>query len=95
MFLIQFSTAGVGAMVMLPPGQSFNRDLFIDKVLPTITNNMALGRAKSKALEPFLHLDNMRSHLCKDSFEELGIRRLPHPPDCPDLAVRLLAIRLS
>jgi hypothetical protein len=33
---IKFSRAGIGVVVMLPPGQSFNRDFSVDNVLSKI-----------------------------------------------------------
>jgi histone-lysine N-methyltransferase SETMAR len=86
MFWIEFSRSGIGTVVILPPGQSFNRDFFLDNVLLKIVDDRALRRPRLKARGTFLHLDNARPHLCNDAFEDLGIKRLPHPPYSPDLA---------
>jgi hypothetical protein len=68
------------------PGQGFNRDFFVDNVLPKIIDDRVLGRPKLKALRTFPHVDKARPHLCSNKFEELGIRRLLHLPYSPDLA---------
>jgi hypothetical protein len=87
MFWILFSRAGIGAVAILPPGQSFNQDFFIDNVLLKIIDDKGLGHPKLKAHGTSLHLDSARPHPCNDEFEELGIRRLPHPQYSPDLAL--------
>jgi hypothetical protein len=63
MLWIEFSRAGISAAVMLPPKRSFNRDFFVDNVLPKISDDKALDRSKFKARGIFLHLDNARPHL--------------------------------
>jgi hypothetical protein len=86
MFLIEFSKAGISAMAVLPPGQSCNRDFFVNNVLPKIIDDRTLHRSKLKACRPFLYLDNPRPHFCSDEFEELWMRRLLQPPYSADLA---------
>jgi histone-lysine N-methyltransferase SETMAR len=86
MFWVEFSRTGIGAVVMLPPGESFNKAFFTESILPSIVEHRARNRPTKRACGTFLHLDNARPHLAADEFEELGIRRLPHPPYSPDLA---------
>jgi histone-lysine N-methyltransferase SETMAR len=86
MFWVDFSRTGIGAVVMLPAGQSFNKDFFTGTVLPAIVEDRAQNRPKMKANGTFLHLDNARPHLTSAQYAELGIKRLPHPPYSPDLA---------
>jgi hypothetical protein len=57
---IEFSSAGIGAVVMLPPEQSFNRDFFVGNVSPKIIDDRALGCPTLKGRGTFLHFDNMR-----------------------------------
>jgi hypothetical protein len=68
MFWMDFSRAAIGTAAMLPPGQSFNRDFFVDNVLCKIIDDRALGRPKLKARGAFLYLDHARLHLCNDEF---------------------------
>jgi histone-lysine N-methyltransferase SETMAR len=86
MFWIDFSRTGIGAVVMLPAQQSFNKEFFDSAVLGSIVEHRAQTRPKLKASGTFLHLDNARPHLATEKFEECGITRLPHPPYSPDLA---------
>jgi histone-lysine N-methyltransferase SETMAR len=86
MFWIDFSRTGIGAVVMLPVGESFNAVFFADTVLPSVIEDRALTRPRLRARDIFLHLDNARHHLTPEKFAELGIRRHPHPPYSPDLA---------
>jgi hypothetical protein len=58
MFWIDFSRTRIGAVGMLPVGQSFNKDFFDGTVLPSIVNDRAIGRPKWKASGTFFHLDN-------------------------------------
>jgi hypothetical protein len=84
---IEFSRAGISALVMLPPGQSFNRDLSVDNVLAKTIDRRVLGRPKWKACGTLLDFDDARPHLCNDESEVLGIRRIFHPSNSPDLAL--------
>jgi hypothetical protein len=59
--------------------------LFIDNILPKIIGDSALGRPKWKTRGILLGLENTCPRLCKDEFEELGIRRLLYSPNSPGL----------
>jgi hypothetical protein len=84
LFWIDFSEIGIGAVIMMPAGQSFNKDFFAGTMLRSIDDNRALSPPKLKASGTFLHLRNARSHLTSDKY---GIKRLPHPPYSSDLAL--------
>jgi hypothetical protein len=86
MFWIAFPRRDVGAVVMLPAGQCFNKDFFAGTVLPSIADDRVLSPPKLKANETFLYLDNARPHLTSDRYKRFGLKRLPHPPHSPDLA---------
>jgi hypothetical protein len=58
MFWIDFSGTGIGAVVMLPAQQSFNKDFFAGAVLLHVVEDRELTRPKLKAYAIFLHLDN-------------------------------------
>ena len=47
---------------------------------------MTEKRKKLKTKGISLHMDNVGPHLVNKRLEELGIKRLPHPPYSPDLA---------
>jgi hypothetical protein len=86
MFFIEFSTVRIGAIGMLHPAQSFNRDFFVNAVLSSMIDDSTLSRPTLKARGMFLNLDNARPHLCNDTFKELWIGRRPHLPSSEDLA---------
>jgi hypothetical protein len=44
MFWFNFPQMGIDAVVVLPAGQSFNKEFFAGKVLPNIVNDRALSR---------------------------------------------------
>jgi hypothetical protein len=58
MFWIDLSGTGIGVVVTLPAGQSFNKDSFSGTALPSIVDDRTLTRLKLKTSVAFLHLDN-------------------------------------
>jgi histone-lysine N-methyltransferase SETMAR len=86
MFWIDFSRTGIGAVVMLPAQQSFNKDFFTGTVVLRLAEDREPTRPKLKAHGTFLHLDNAPPHHTSEKYDEYGIKRLPHPPYSPDLA---------
>jgi hypothetical protein len=88
MFLIEFSRTGIGAVVMFPAQQNFNKDFFSGPVLRHLVECRPQNRPKLKARGTFLHLDNALPHLTCERYDEYGIRRLLHPLYSPDLAPR-------
>jgi hypothetical protein len=79
MFGIDFFRKGIGAVVILLAEQSFNMDSPTCTLLRSIAKNRAQTRPKLKARRTFLHLDNTRSHLTPEQYDDFGITRLPHP----------------
>jgi hypothetical protein len=63
MFWIDFPRTGIGAVVMLPAQQSFNKDFFAGTVLLRVVEDRELTRPKLKAHGTFLHLDDAPTHL--------------------------------
>jgi hypothetical protein len=63
-------------LVMLPPGQSFDRDFCVDNVLPKIIDDRALGRPKLKACGTFLHLEDRGPHIWDSHLTSQKGRRL-------------------
>jgi hypothetical protein len=86
MFWIALFRTGIGAVVMLLAGQSFNKDFFAGTMLPSIVDNRALSGPKLKASGTCLHLDNARPRLTSDKYDKFGIKRPPHSPYSQDLA---------
>jgi hypothetical protein len=86
MFCIELSRRGIGAGVMLPAAQSFNKDFVAGTVLSSIVDDKALSRPKLKVSGSFPHLDNAQPHLTPDKYDKLRIKRLPHPPYSAELA---------
>jgi hypothetical protein len=87
MFWIAFSRTGIGAVAMLPAGQSLNKDFFAGTMLPSIVDDRALSRPMLKASGTFLSLESAQSHLTSDKYDNCGIKGLPHPLYSPDLAL--------
>jgi hypothetical protein len=73
MFWIDFYRAGISAGVMLPVGQSFDKNFFAGTVLPSIVVDRALSRPKLKT---------------SGTYDTFGIKKLPHPLCSPELAQR-------
>ena len=86
MISVIWSTSGMKSIDMLPLGQSFNKEFYINTVLADLLKNIQLARPVKKASELRLLIDNARPHLIDDFLKENGLTRLPHPPYSPDLA---------
>jgi hypothetical protein len=83
MFWIDFSRTGIGAVVMLPVQQSFNKDFFAGTILLHVVEDRELTRPKLKAHGTFVHLDNVPPHLISEKYDESEIKRIPHPRTVP------------
>lgn len=79
MFSIIWSRTGIKSIVMLKPNEKFNKEFFINKVLGDL-------KKKYRTRRKILHMDNARPHLVDEYLDQLGMRRLVHPPYSPDLA---------
>lgn len=86
MISVIWSSSGMKSIVMLPRGQSFNKEFFMDTVLADLLETIKLARPVKKTSELILHIDNARPHLVDDYLTRNGLTRLPHPPYSPDLA---------
>jgi phenylpyruvate tautomerase PptA (4-oxalocrotonate tautomerase family) len=62
MFWTDFSRTGIGAVVVLPARQSFNKKFSSGTVLPSIVDNRTPSRPELRANRTFLHLDSARPH---------------------------------
>lgn len=79
MISVIWSRSGIKSISMLPADQTFTKEFFSEVVLNNLRRDTA---TKGK----FFHCDNAPSHRVPEKFEELGLKRLPHPPYSPDIA---------
>lgn len=79
MISVIWGVTGIISIVMLPIGQKFNRNFFEQNVLGDLASKISTQGY-------FLHMDNARPHLVFKKLNELGIKRLDHPPYSPDVA---------
>ena len=79
MIAVFWSRLGIASITMLPKGQKFNRDFFLNNVFRDF-------EALTPRYKKFVHFDNARPHLIDQYLDEKKIKRLPHPPYSPDLA---------
>lgn len=79
MISVIWSRTGVKSITMLPPGQKFNKEFYLDKVIGNFAK-------KYKTNGKIFHMDNARPHLVTNELKKMGIRRLDHPPYSPDIA---------
>jgi histone-lysine N-methyltransferase SETMAR len=86
MITVFWSPSGMHLIHMLPPGERFTKEFFINEILAVLYNKICSRREKKKTKGYFLHFDNARPHLVDDTLDEMGFQRLPHPPFSPDLA---------
>jgi hypothetical protein len=49
--------------------------------------NSKAKREQKLGISHFLHMDNARAHLGQSKCDLMGIHRLPHPPESPDIAL--------
>jgi histone-lysine N-methyltransferase SETMAR len=78
-----FARTRIGAVVMLPAGQSFNKEFFAGTVLPRIVDDRALSRPQLETSGSFHDRD--KAHLTSGKYDKFEIKRLRHPPYSPDL----------
>jgi hypothetical protein len=71
---------------MSPPWEEFNRDFSIDEVLERDDEHRSETRTKNRSYDTLFYIDKTGPHLVQSKFESMGIHRLPHHPDCPDIA---------
>jgi hypothetical protein len=70
---------------ILPKGQKWTSQYYIDHILPEI-GNLRDARDRRKLV---VHADNVKPHVAKrvkQYLDENGLRRASHPRYCPDLA---------
>jgi hypothetical protein len=65
--------SGSHDVVMLPPGEGFNRDFCIDEVFKRHNKHQSETRRKNRSYGTFLHIDNARPHLVQSKFDSMGI----------------------
>lgn len=90
MVTIIWGVNGFYIIDLLPHGTSYNSDYFIDNILSPL--NSIKGQIWSETTKRYLwlHLDNSKVHNSMKSnakYGEYGLKRTPHPPYSPDLAL--------
>jgi hypothetical protein len=70
---------------MLPPGDRFNRDFFINEFFERYDKHRSETRTQNRSYRTLLHIDNTPPHLVHSKFGPCGIHRLPHPHHSPDI----------
>jgi hypothetical protein len=70
---------------MLPSGERFNRDFFIDEVSECYDEHRSETK-KEPIISQFLHIDKALPHLTQSNVDSMGIHLLPHPPNSLDVA---------
>jgi uncharacterized protein (UPF0332 family) len=72
MIRICFSKSRSYDVVILPLGERFNRDFFIDEVLERYDEHRSETRKKNRSYGT-LHIYNARPHLVQSKFDLMGI----------------------
>jgi histone-lysine N-methyltransferase SETMAR len=86
MVSVIFNSEGIVSIVFLPRGEGFNKDFFENVVMEDFVRNVQIPRTRDKTRKIKFHCDNSTSHLIDDTFQQLNVPRLKHPPYSPDLA---------
>jgi hypothetical protein len=86
MFWVCFTPIGIVDLVMLPPGEMFDRSFFVDIVLDSLKKKFAQIPDPNPEKGHVLHLNNARPHLADHEIQANNFSRLLHPADSPDLA---------
>jgi histone-lysine N-methyltransferase SETMAR len=74
------------SLTVLPKGETFTKQFFLESVVSDWEDVMLESRAVRGLQGCSLHMDNAPAHNCEDELKLLGVRRLTHPPYSPDLA---------
>jgi histone-lysine N-methyltransferase SETMAR len=85
-----FNPNGLAIVDLLPQGDSFTAQYFNDQILKPLNQGHSMKSADIAGRSVRLHFDNSRCHTAKIVSEEmtcLRCKRVPHPPDSPDLAI--------
>jgi hypothetical protein len=64
--------------VMLPPGERFNRDFFIDEVFERYDEDRSETRNKNRSYGTVVHIGNTRPHLAQSKSGSMVIHRFAH-----------------
>lgn len=86
MVSVIWSINGIKSITVLPQGEKFTRQFFINKVLGDLVSFFENHRPRRLGSGIVLHLDNATPHLADKQMSDLGITRMTHPPYSPDLA---------
>jgi hypothetical protein len=81
-------------VVMLPPGERFSWDFFIDELLERSDEHRSETRKTNRSYGTFLHVGNASPHLAQSKFDSTGIHRLLHLPYVPISHHPIVAFRM-
>ena len=89
MISVFFSSSGFKCIQFLPSNTKYNKQYFINVILPDISSS-SIDSSDSRKKKPWiLHFDNAKPHTAKESkikIEQLGFIEMPHPPYSPDIS---------
>jgi hypothetical protein len=85
-FWVCFTPITIVYIIVLPPGDTFGRSLFVDIVLDSLKKNLAQILNSNREKDHLLYLDNTRPHLIGHEIHANDLTRLSHSPYSPDLA---------
>ena len=91
MISVIWSANGIKSITLLPHGERFTKQFFVDRVLGDLQFFFEKHRPQRLGSGIILHLDNARPHLADEEMAELGITRMSHPPYSPDLAPQIFS----
>lgn len=86
MITVAWNYKGVISITFLPKGEHFSRAFFFDTVIQDIVNVFSEKRPTMGVKGITIHMDNARPHLITEKLENIGMKRMPHPPYSPDIA---------
>jgi len=86
MISVVWSVSGMKSIVMLPIGDSFNKNFFITHVIEDLRKVLEISRPKLLGSGLKIHLDNATPHFANKELSDLSFTRLLHPSYSPDLA---------
>jgi len=86
MISVIWSSSGMKSIVLLPQGEKFTQEFFKKVVLGNLSRYFEMYRPSRTGSGILLHLDNASAHRIPDTFGQMRLTRLEHPPYSPDLA---------
>lgn len=89
MVTIIWGINGFHIIDMMPKGNKYNSEYFIENILTPLFNMKQQIWSQTTKRKLWLHLDNsqvLNSSACNEKYDQFGFKRVPHPPYSPDIA---------